>query len=276
MSCDIPVDGFQREVGTLDVSAKYIQLMQDSMSEDSLYIRAKDTFKVIFDDLQITEKEKAQIVSEYISTMTTSLSSVAMQTALQWTKEERDGAYTLAKVKADTEVALANAAKTKEEICLVTKQTELQCANILATVSGSYRENGKPTAYAQDGCTPTGLDDTGLKYHQTKQVEAAAYQTFADAFRKSGVVMLGTDEDDQVYKGLSGDVGEITSGYTRQQTLNAERQRVAYEDAKRNHAVNASATMMGQMYAIDEDADNEVKAIFKNSLEYLNNDREDY
>ncbi len=244
MSCDITVPSFQRANGALDVSTYYKQLMQDSLSDDSLYMQAKDTFTVIFEDLQITEKEKAQILAEHVASMTTQLSAAAMQTALQWTKEERDGEYTLAKVQADAEVSMANALKAKEEICLVEKQTELACANITATLSGTYRENGMPSG--MDGCEPTGLKDEGLKYFQTRQVEAATYKEYADAYRKSGTVTIGLDND-SVLKGLAGNTDPITGGYTNQSTLNAERQRVGFEDSKVSHAANASASMIASM-----------------------------
>ena len=246
MSCDATLPAFSREDGDIEVSDKYIKLMQDSMCEESLYMRAKDTFKVIFADLQITEKEKAQIVAEHVASMTTNLSSTAMQVALQWAKEERDGGYTLAKLKADAETSQAQTLKTIEEICLVEKQTELACANITATISGTFRENGEPTGYDATGCKPTGLKDEGLKYHQTLQVEAATYKEYADAFRKSGVVDIGVGTDN-VLKGITGGVDPITGGYTNQSTLNAERQRVGFEDSKVSHAANASAAMIASM-----------------------------
>lgn len=246
MACDVTVRDFVREVGTLEVSAKYKQLMLDSLSSESLYIRAKDTFKVIFDDLELTTKERAAIVSEHVANMTTSLSGAAMSSALQWAKEERDGAYSLAKLKADTEVSIAQALKMKEEICLAQKQTELQCANIIATLSGTIRENGMYATDA-DGCKVLSVDNTGLKYAQTRQVDAATYQAQADAFRKSGVVDIGIDLSDGVTKGVSGSIDPITSGYTCQQTLNAERQRIAYEDSKRTHAANSASAMIGQL-----------------------------
>ena len=242
-TCNISPTPFSKEDGTLDVSAKYKQLMQDTLSDDSLYIRAKNTFKVIFDDLQLTEIQKAELVSQHVAGMTSQLSGAAMQTALSWSKEERDGAYTLAKIKAETELAMAQALKAEEEICLTQKQTEKMCADITATISGSYRENGIPTGYEADGCKPTGLDDTGLKFHQTKQVMGATYQIYADAFRKSGIVQVRADTNDDVVKGMVGD----DDGYTNQQSKNAERQRIAYEDSKLNHAANSSATMIGQL-----------------------------
>jgi hypothetical protein len=268
MACNVVVGEFQREDSKLEVSEKYIQLMQDSMDPESLYMRAKDALAINFNDSNLTADEKAKIIAEYMAMLTTQLSSAAMQTALSWAKEERDGAYTLAKIKADTETAMANAVKAKEEICLVQKQIEQTCANITAIISGSFRENGKPNGYEADGCKPTGLEDTGLKYEQTKQVEAATYQIFADAYRKSGVVQVGTDSSDSVKKGLSGN----DDGYTNQQSKNAERQRIAYEDSKRNHAANSAATMIGQLLSSETLSDSNKEDIerWREALDFLN------
>ncbi len=268
-SCNTPIDAFQAEDGSLDVSSRYKQLMQDTLSEDSLYIRAKDTMYANFDKLNLTAEEKAKLVSEHVAMMTSQLSGAAMQTALQWEKEERDGAYTLAKVKAETENAIAQSELIAEQVCQAQKQTELICAQITATVSGTFRENGMPTGYTADGCTPTGLDDTGLKYHQTKQVEAATYQSYADAFRKSGVVKIGADTtNNNMMKGLSGD----DDGFTNQQAKNAERQRIGFEDSKRNHAANSAAAMIGQLLSSETLSVNNQQDIdrWRESIDYLN------
>jgi len=271
-SCNTSIPPFQSEKGELSISDKYIQLMRDTVSEDSLYVRAKDTFKVVFEELQLTEIEKAKLISEHIASITMQLSATAMQTAVLWAKEERDGVYALAKLKADTTLAMTNSLKAEEEICLVQKQTQLVCANITATISGTYRENGKPTGYEADGCTPTDIQDEGLKYHQTKQVEGATYQIYSDSYRKSGVVRVGIDTADNMTKGLSGPIDPITGGYTNQQTINAERQRIAYEDSKRNHAANSAATMIGQLLSSEQlSATNEQDvARWRESIDFLN------
>jgi len=260
MACDATVDSYSREDGALDVSTKYLQLMKDTVSEDSLYIRAKDTFKVIFKDLDMTTKEKAAIVSEYIVGLTTNLSSAAMQTAVAWAKEERDGAYTLTKVKAETQIALAQSKKTQVEICLVQEQTSYQKAKMLSEYAGSLRDNGPIATFNTDG-TPKTLSNSGLKYHQTKQVEASTYQIQADAFRKSGVVTISVDTDN-VVKGTMGN----TAGYTHQQTINAERQRQAYEDSKINHLLNSTGVIIGQMLSAEIDPDTEVIGYMKSAM----------
>lgn len=246
-TCNPTIDSFIAKDGSIEVSEKYLQLMKDSLDDESLYIRTKDTILSLFDDLQLTEIQKAEIVAGHMAQFGTSLSATAMQTALAWGKEERDGNYTLAKLQADTEVALAQFEKVKSEICALDKETELKCAQVTATTAGSIRDNGTVATYGADGCSVTALNDNGLKYEQTQQVKGATYQIFADAFRKSGVVQIGTDVADSVYKGLSGD----GDGYTWQQQTNAERLRIGYEDSKRNHAANSSASMIGQMLSAE-------------------------
>ena len=94
----------------------------------------------------------------------------------------------------------------------------------------------------------------GLKYFQTRQVEADSYRIFADSYRKSGIVQIGLDSNDNIEKGLTGNTNEAEgelAGYTAQQIANAERQRIAYEDSKINHAANSSASMIGQMLSAE-------------------------
>jgi len=265
-SCNPTIDSFQAEDGSLEVSEKYIQLMQDSLSEDSLYIRAKDTLAVLFEDIQITEKEKAELVLSYVTQFSTSIASVSMQTALSWEKEERDGAYTLAKSKADTELALANFELVKSQICKTDKEAELACAKVTSESAGSIRDNGRVSQYKDDGCSVAALEDEGTKYQQEKQMIADTYSRFADAFRKSGVVQVGIDLSDGTMKGLSGD----EDGLTQQQQQNHERLRISYEDSKRTHAANSSSSMIASMLSAEIAPKEQDVQRWRDALDYLN------
>jgi len=293
-TCNPAIDAYQSEDGTLDVSEKYTQLMQDTLADDSLYMRAKDTMYQQFDKLNITAPEKAKLVSEHVATMTTNLSSVAMQSAIQWSKEERDGAYTLAKIKADTELALANFELVKVNICKAEKEEDLICAQVMKTSADSIRANGYVLEYEADGCRVKHLDETGLVFNQTKQVQGATYQTYADAYRKSGVVSIGTESTpiinpdwvddglqsdpdqsgnpkwlyvtDGYTKGLSGD----EAGYTHQQEQNAERQRLAYEDSKRTQVANSASAMIGQMLSAEVAPKEQDVQRWRDAVDFLN------
>ena len=146
-------------------------------------------------------------------------------------------------------------------------------------IASSLRENGSVALYdPNNGCKPLILNNEGLKYYQTKQVQADSYRIAADTYRKSGVVDIGgkrvantawvddgqgTDPDingqpryldEVVMIGIGGTTHKVEgelAGYTAQQTANAERQRIAYEDSKVNHAANSSASMIGQMLSAE-------------------------
>ena len=98
------------------------------------------------------------------------------------------------------------------------KENELKCVTIEATMTASLRENGRVKTYdADEPCKPIAMEDEGLKYFQTKQVQADSQRIFSDTYRKSGVVQLGVDTDDNVFKGLTGNTNEADgelAGYT--------------------------------------------------------------
>ena len=272
--CVVTIDDFVRENGELEVSKKYLRLMQNTIGEESLYERVKETLFHQFQNLQLTEKEKAGFVVDFMSKVAIELSKVSMGTALSWAKEERDGAYILAKTKVDARLSLAQVELIKNQICEVDNKAKLVCAQVTATVASSIRDNGAVAAYdPNDACRPIALEDDGLKYQQIKQVEGATYQIFADAYRKSGIVQVGVDPQDNVRKGLSGTThatsGEI-AGYTAQQTANAERQRLAYEDSKRNHAANSTASMIGQMLSAEVSPRDQDVQRWRNAVDFLN------
>lgn len=264
--CGTVIQDFQAVNAELDVVSKYTELMQATIGEDSLYVKAKETLHEIFNDFQLSEQERVAQVTGFVLNLATNLSNSAMQTALGWSKEERDGAYALAKLKADTEIALASIEKVKADICIAEKELELKCAEITAVSAASIRDNGRVQTYEADGCKVASLYDEGLKYEQIKQVEADVYRIHADNFRKSGIVVIGRDPDDNVVKGLSGD----EDGYTYQQIINAERQRIAYEDSKRNHVANSTASMIGQMLTAEEAPSAEDVQRWREAIDYLN------
>ena len=255
--CSVTIPGFKRENADLDVIKKYEALMCATLGDGSLYARAKDTMFYQFKDLQLTEKEKAGLIAEFMQAVAVDLSKISMSSAVVWAKEERDGGYANALVRAQTAIAAANVVEAEAKICLVDSQISKMCADIEATLATSLRDNGAVDTYKQedgkDSCKPNTLKAEGLKFEQTKQVQAATYQTFADAYRKSGVVKIHLDGDNFVkgYDGNTHKTDGTLAGYTAQQTENAERQRIAYEDSKLNHAANSSAAMIGQMLSAE-------------------------
>ena len=257
--------------GELDVIDKYSSLMKATMDDDSLYERTKDTFFELFKDLELDADKKAEMVADSIAKLSIQLSATSMQTALSWAKEERDGIYSMSilshqakKIEAEVLLALA-------QICNMENDTELKCAQKQVAISGSLRENG-PVASWKNGdietCIPLTLEDKGLKYEQTKMVTAQTYGLLSDTYMKNGVVTINSAT------GLPESQDGV--GKVSEEIRFSERQRVSFEDSKRNHAANAASQMISGLIATETVIGNHQDLVDKwtEAMSYLNSDSE--
>jgi len=252
--------------GELAVIEKYQALMAETVAEGSLYMRTKETFFELFEDLELASEEKAKIVAQNIAQMATSLSATSMQSAVVWAKEERDGEYNMAilhgqAMKAQAEVLLA-----KAQICKLEKETEIECAKKEVLIAGSLRDNGRVSTYdPSDVCRPTALMEEGLKWHQTEMVKAQRYGILSDAFMKNGSVTVDGN-------GLP--VSADGSGKIAEEITFSKRQRVSFEDSKRNHAANAASQMISGLLASEVYSAEHQTLVDKwvVAMDYLNSD----
>lgn len=254
------------DTSTLQVVEKYKSLSEAALATDSIYMRAKDTFKELLDGRDLSATEYANLASQFVSGLAIQTTSSAMNAALQWATQEKELAYSLAQVKSNISLTNANIEKTKKDICLADKEIDLKCAQITATLAGSIRDNGRVATYdANNTCVPLTLQPEGTKYEQELYIESQKYANLADAYRKSGVVAIGADTDG-ILKGLSGD----NLGYTDAQEEFARRQVKSFEDSKRNHAANAMSQMIGQMLSAEVAPDAADVARWRSAIDYLN------
>ncbi len=253
-------------VDEADVVKRYKELMVASIEEDSLYERSKNTLLELSKELNMTEKERMDVVAGQITQMTVGLSGNAMQTALGWATFGSKIGYELALLKAQASKAMAEAEVEANKICLTQQEVAYKCAQTIATLAGTIRDNGMHTVDAT-GCNVISIADEGLKYEQTLQVNASKYQILAEAYRKSGVVTLSVGTD-SVLKGYSG----TTAGHTYEQTQIARRQVASFEDSKRNHAANASSQTMGQILSAEGVPSEWLQDQYEKALSYLNQD----
>jgi len=274
-------------VGDLEVVDKFSKLMEASLADGSIYEKSKDTFKYMFDDLNITEKEKAEVVAQNIGSMTSSITANAMNQAMQWAIEERDGAYKITLLEQQALAIQADVELKEEQICNMEADTCIKKANVLAISSASIRDNGRAATTDTCGLAVT-LEDEGLKYEQTKQINSNIYAQLAKTYRESGTLSIQEVTNVDGYTYLQGyasntdfangykDDGGLVAGYTNQQLLVAERQRYGFDDNQRQHVANSSAQMITGMIAAEVDlGDNGVVIqpyidMWVDAIEYLN------
>ncbi len=252
--------------GSLDVIDKYEQLMSATIADGSLYMRTKETFYELFKDLDLDSEEKAQMVSASMSQLAGSMSGASMQTALQWAKEERDGEYTLAILHGQALKAQADALLSQAAICEMESKTDNLCAQREVLLAGSMRENGRVSQYdTEDLCKPLALMDEGLKYHQTEMVKGQRYGILSDTYMKNGRVTIDAEGLPTTTDGA----GKMTEDIRF-----SIRQRISFEDSKRNHAANASSQMISGLLAAEVVTDDHQSLIdqWVSAMTYLNAD----
>jgi len=252
--------------GSLEVLSKFRILTEASLASDSIYMRAKDTFKELFEGKTLTTTEYANLASSFVSQLAVATTQQVMTGAIQWAEKEKSLQFDLAQTKANIELIQGQREQIVHTICSIDKETELKCAQLEATIAGSIRDNGRVLTYDTGGCKPTALYDEGVKFDQKAVYKAQTYTALSDAYRKSGVVTIGISTDG-VSKGISGDA----YGYTDAQDKYARRQILSFEDSKRSHAVNALSQTIGQLLATDIVPDKAtIIDKFNKSIDYLN------
>jgi hypothetical protein len=74
----------------LDVVGKYKELVSESLSGDSVYIRTKETLNEFFNDSGLTFKEKSGLIATVLGNLNNTIVTSAMQTALAWEAKNKE------------------------------------------------------------------------------------------------------------------------------------------------------------------------------------------
>jgi len=273
MACDtskpvvLPIAPGTNDKDSILVVDRYIKLMEASVGDGSIYERFKNTIMELSKELNLTELERAKYVSEQLADFSLQISASSMGSAVEWAKVDATIGYETALLKEKASQAAAETELVMAKICTEENQSQLTCANIEAVLASSIRENGKVATRDKDNpCHPTSLEDEGLKYQQTRQVQASTYEMLADAYRKSGVVEIGFENG--MIKGINGD----RRGHTYAQEMVARRQEVSFEDSKRNHVANSTAQTIGQLIAAEAELSDDINNRYTKALDYLLSD----
>ena len=247
-------------VADLDVITQYNNLMKASVAKDSIYIRAKESLQSFFASSNMSDPDKAAILSNMLTSMTTSITNQAMSTALAIAKENREGKYAISKVIADILVTKEQADKLAADNLVATANaSKISQDTTNAIIQGwklqsdMVRENGI-TAFPSltSAALPvTNVGDRGLKWEQEQQTKMSVYATMAKSYRESGLVSWTVDSATNKINSII-DLLPATPGLTHAQTKVAIRQELGFDDNKRQHAANSSANMIGLLLSAEE------------------------
>ena len=246
-------------VAKLDIIPLFNALMKESTNKDSVYIKMKDTLQSIFDDGNLTEREKSDIIAKTISSATSSITNTSMQMAFTLAKEIRDAPYTLAKLVADTKLTQEQADKLASETDLVEEQLEnMEADTDLKRINGWKAQAEIFTRHGID-VTAQNIEipvltsvfqsnPLALDIVQGEQAKAAKFSALASTFRRDGAYTWGIDVNKDIVVG-SNSTPAAWDTLTGAQTDVAIRQEKGFNDNMRQHAANSSANMIGLLIA---------------------------
>ena len=182
----------------LDVVSKYNELLTQTVGENSLYIKTKETLDEYFKDNNMTAVDKANLVSSTLSNITIQCTQAILNAALEWAVQEK----TMTLKIAETEYGLGKINQETKNAITANKAAEVEYDLLQAKM---IRDYGVPTKV--NGII-TALTDTGEAYHkiellkqqtaneltknsqlaaQTKELYARTHQLVADAYINHGV-----------------------------------------------------------------------------------------
>jgi hypothetical protein len=233
-------------VGNIDITDTYAKLMKASTSQDSIYIKAKETMQDFYDNNSgLTDTQKATMMSQMITEIAKSVSSESMQLALKIDMENRDAPYALTKLKADTMLISGQIFKIGADIDIAQQELINQRTAGWISQATAYRDYGVQTwnmVAGQPIVPATAYIDYGIKVQTIKKATADTYMSYASSYRKDGNVAFTTNADGS-FNTVHGDL----SGLTYYQTGVAKRQIKGFEDNMRQHIVNSSASMISML-----------------------------
>jgi hypothetical protein len=243
----------------INVLSKYNELVKQSLSGDSAYIRAKETIQDLVDSGSLDEAQKADVVSKLLGGIVSSLSSSSMSAALDWAKYEKE--VELKKLELSIQLDILSAEKELKlsQVEQVKTQTRLSLAE-------SKRMYGASTFDVTTGAL-INLSDEGKVFNDmllvTQQTDnagveetlltskideskAAIHKIVADTY-----VNYGSYTFTQGATGITG----VTPTHGSYTTLSDTQQEIAVEQGKGYtynawaNALTGSASMLGTVIA---------------------------
>lgn len=226
----------------LDVINKYRELVRVSMEGDSSYIRAKETLDEMYDDNDVPQEGKGEVLAGLISSLHTSVMTTSMNTALAWSAKEKDLELKKLELEKQLQILQNQIEQTKAEADRTANADLIQQAE-------SLRQHGKMTVV---NGKVVGLSDEGLQYQniqltkekvesenkaqelsdaKLKETYAGINKLVADTYVNYGMYNGYTITD----KGITGITDITPVGYT---TLSDAQLSIAKEQAK-GYAYNA-------------------------------------
>lgn len=264
----------------LDVVSKYNELLTQSVGENSLYIKTKETLDEYFKDNNMTAVDKANLVSSTLANITIQSTQSILNAALEWAVQEK----TMTLKIAETEYGLGKINQETQNAITANKAAEVEYDLLQAKM---IRDYGVPTKV--NGII-TALSDSGESYHkiellkqqtaneltkneqlaaQTKELYARTHQLVADAYINHGVFTGYTISESGI-----ANITKTNTGFKTLSEMNVEvgkQQANGYVYNAWANAASSSASMLATLISSESAIDYQPYVTsWKNTVDKLN------
>lgn len=264
----------------LDVVSKYNELLTQSVGENSLYIKTKETLDEYFKDNNMTAVDKANLVSSTLANITIQSTQAILNAALEWAVQEK----TMTLKIAETEYGLGKINQETQNAITANKAAEVEYDLLQAKM---IRDYGVPTKV--NGII-TALSDSGESYHkiellkqqtaneltkneqlaaQTKELYARTHQLVADAYINHGVFTGYTISESGI-----ANITKTNTGFKTLSEMNVEvgkQQANGYVYNAWANAASSSASMLATLISSESAIDYQPYVTsWKNTVDKLN------
>lgn len=261
----------QESVSDLDIVTVYKELMAASTEQGSVYIKAKETLDALLKDNSIVGTDAANAIAQTITGIATSLTAAAMNAAIDIAKDERNAPYELAKLKEETILLQEqqNKIATDIENGDADKSNKVMAGwKMQGELYRDYGINAYNLLTTAEIVAQSNYTDSGLKYEANRKAKADIHIAYTSGYNANGYVAYNVDDTG---KFTSAPVGD-GAGLAPAQTAVAIRQKAGFDDNKRQHVANSSASMMSMLLSTEASGIDYTSYLAKwsNSIDYLN------
>lgn len=151
-----------------DVLEKYESLVSESLDGESVYIRAKETVEALVAEGSLDDAKKAEIISNVVGSIVSSITNSSMSTALAWATSEKE--FALRKLEAEIQLDILG----NENLLKAAQVDKIRNDIRLAKVE-SQRMYGVPVFDVNDNILS--LSDTGKVYGDIQLISAQKDKT---------------------------------------------------------------------------------------------------
>lgn len=246
----------------LDVADKFAELVSQSLSGDSAYIRAKETIQELVDKGSIDENTKAEVLANIISNVANNITSSSMSTALAWATQEKE--IELKKLELEKTLSILDQDKFIKQAQVEDINNKIRLAKIESKrVYGSavFDNDNNIVSIDNSGKVVKDIEltteqitklgkESELVDQKIKESYAAVHKIIADTYVNYGSFTYGTLS----VNGVTAVTGNHGDGH---KTLSDTQKDIAIEQAKGYtynawaNALTGSASMLGTAIASD-------------------------